>query len=65
MTEILETIQKADDSEKIIQVREFETPEEQSRMAIITAAVLARTIQLDTRRDCSFQQSKTPEYFTD
>lgn len=61
MTEILKSEQT---DNEIIDSLEYETPE-QARVRIIGAAIAARTIKLDLRRDNSFKQSKTPEEFFD
>lgn len=62
MTEILKSEQQHDD--EIIENLDFETPE-QARERIIGEAILARTINLVTRRDSSFSQKNTPEEFVD
>jgi hypothetical protein len=64
MTEILESTRQNNHTDTVIENLEFES-NEQARERIIGAAILAQTINLDTRHDSSFQQSKTPEYFAD
>lgn len=64
MTEYLETTQNNYHAEEAFQELGFET-HAQARARIVGEAVAAHTINLDLRRDSSFEQSKTPEAFVD